>query len=141
MRFILLLGFIYVGSGCTLDLGQRPDCRLDRYECESGRCMVGKPWEVAGETAARVHDLEKVGKQVGGFSTRQEHALHSLQALDGHDMKLFTQAKEWCLKNLPPEDPSTLLHGDLSGQNIMVDLEGQTAPALIDWTFTILKPQ
>jgi hypothetical protein len=108
-----------------------------QIDLRAGRCMVGKPWEVAGEVAARVHDLRQVGMTVGGFKTREEHALHSLQDLDGHDIKLFSEAKEWCLKYLPPTQPTTLLHGDLSGQNIMIDLEGKVAPALIDWTFTI----
>ena len=107
-----------------------------QIDLRAGRCMVGKPWEVAGETAARVHDLSTVGQHVGGFPTRRAHALHSLDALDGNEMKLFDEAKEWCLKNLPPDESSTLLHGDLSGQNIMVNLEGKAAPALIDWTFT-----
>ena len=107
-----------------------------QIDLRAGRCMVGKPWEVAGEVAARVHDLYQVGETVGGFKTRHEHALHSLKDLDGHDVQLFSQAKQWCLSNLPPKEKTTLLHGDLSGQNIMIDLEGRVAPALIDWTFT-----
>jgi hypothetical protein len=106
-------------------------------DMRAGRCMVGKPWEVAGEIAARVHDLRGVGSAIGGFPTRQAHALSALQDLDGHQVALFKDAKAWCLENLPPDEPATLLHGDLSGQNIIVDLNGRVAPALIDWTFAI----
>ena len=108
-------------------------------DLRAGRCLAGKPWEVAGEIAAAVHmtDLE-IAEQVGGFPTRREHALEAIKALDGHDQAWFKVAKEWCLKHLPPEDePSALLHGDLSGQNILIDLKGGKAPALIDWTFTL----
>lgn len=107
-------------------------------DLRAGRCLAGKPWEVAGEIAACVHQFYEIGEQVGGFPSRREHALEALKALDGHDTDWFKIAKDWCLKHLPPEDePSTLLHGDLSGQNILMDLKGEKAPALIDWTFTL----
>lgn len=103
-----------------------------------GRCLAGKPWEVAGEIAAIVHQHPEVGEGVGGFPTRLDHATLALEDLKGHDAPLFKVAHEWGLKHLPPEgEPSTLLHGDLSGQNILMDLKGKLAPALIDWTFTI----
>lgn len=103
-----------------------------------GRCLAGKPWEVAGEIAATVHQLSELAEGVGGFPTRLEHATLALDDLRGHDAPLFDVAYAWGLKNLPPEgEPSTLLHGDLSGQNILIDLKGGQAPALIDWTFTI----
>lgn len=107
-------------------------------DLRAGRCLAGKPWEVVGEIAACVHQFAEVGEQVGGFATRREHVLHAIKALDGLDVAWFQTAKEWCLKHLPPEDaPSTLLHGDLSGQNILMDIKEGKAPALIDWTFTL----
>jgi len=110
----------------------------DPIDLRAGRCLAGKPWEVVGELAAVVHQLSEIGEQVGGYATRREHALSALTALDGHDLDWFKTAKEWCLKHLPPEEaPSTLLHGDLSGQNILMDFKSGKAPALIDWTFTM----
>lgn len=107
-------------------------------DLRAGRCLAGKPWEVVGEIAACVHQFAEVGEQVGGFETRRQHVLQAIKALDGHDVAWFKTAKEWCLKHLPPEDtPSTLLHGDLSGQNILMDIKEGKPPALIDWTFTL----
>ena len=103
-----------------------------------GRCLVGDPWEVAGEIAARVHDLTPVAEQLNGFATRREHAVHSMSVFEGLDESTFKDAHAWCLEHLPSEgEPSTLLHGDLSGQNILVDPQGKVAPAIIDWTFAL----
>ena len=104
-----------------------------------GRCLVGEPWEVAGEIAARVHDYQMIAEQLdGGFATRKAHALHHLELLGKLGERTFEEAKDWCQEHLPPDDqPSTLLHGDLSGQNILVHPQGLLAPALIDWTFAL----
>lgn len=104
-----------------------------------GRCLVGEPWEVAGEIAARVHDYHSVAERLeGGFKTRREHALHDLELLGQLEEGTFHEALAWCKDHLPPEGaPTTLLHGDLSGQNILVHPQGLLAPALIDWTFVL----
>lgn len=103
-----------------------------------GRCLVGHPWEVVGEIAARVHDLKEVGLRLDGFSTRREQALHDIQVLKESTESTFQRAYEWCLEHLPEEGQgTTLIHGDLSGQNILVHPEGLKAPALIDWTFAL----
>ena len=107
-------------------------------DLRAGRCMVGNPWSVAGEIAARVHDLTNVARNLNGYPTRRAHANSALKDLEGLESRIFEDARQWCLEHLPPEDqPATLLHGDLSGQNIFVDLEGKLPPALIDWTFVI----
>lgn len=106
-------------------------------DLRAGRCLVGQPWEVAGEIAARVHDLKMVADRLDGFETRRAHALDHIQILNTLGESTFQDAHQWCLENLPPEEPSTLLHGDLSGQNILVDPKGLKAPALIDWTFVL----
>ena len=106
-----------------------------------GRCLVGHPWEVVGEIAARVHDLSEVAKHLDGFSTRREQALSDIQilkTLGESGESTFTRAYDWCMQHLPIEgEPTSLIHGDLSGQNIMVHPEGLIAPALIDWTFAL----
>ena len=107
-------------------------------DLRAGRCMVGRPWDVAGEIAARVHQLDDVAEQLNGYESRYDHAIQSIQSLDGHELSIFGEAKAWCLENLPGEDePTCLIHGDLSGQNILVDVNGKQPPALIDWTFTL----
>ena len=107
-------------------------------DLRAGRCMVGQPWDVAGEIAARVHELNDVALALDGYATRRAHAIESIKSLDGHEHSIFKEAKAWCMEHLPPPNvPSTLLHGDLSGQNILVDIAGKQAPALIDWTFTL----
>jgi hypothetical protein len=103
-----------------------------------GRCLVGHPWEVVGEIAARVHDLRELSEHLDGFKTRREQALYDIEVLKRLGESTFERAYEWCLRHLPPEgEPTTLLHGDLSGQNILVHPEGLIAPALIDWTFAV----
>lgn len=108
-----------------------------QLDLRAGRCLVGDPWEVAGEIAARVHDLKVVADRLDGFETRRAHALNHIKVLKELNESTFLDAYQWCLEHLPPAEPSTLIHGDLSGQNILVHPQGLKAPALIDWTFVL----
>lgn len=134
-RFPKLIDDVEVGDSVVLYEKYVEGVPLD---LRVGRCMVGHPWEVVGEIAARVHDLEAVAQNLDGFATRREHALHTIEVLKGTGESTFDRAYEWCQAHIPDEGlPTTLIHGDLSGQNILVHPEGLLAPAIIDWTFTL----
>ena len=68
-----------------------------------------------------------------GNATRREHARAALRVLDGLDGVEFGEARRWAEAHLPPEEPGVLVHGDLLGQNILLDPGGP--PAVIDWEF------
>ena len=93
------------------------------------------PWEVVGQIAAIVHSLEvsHLADIVPGHDTRQTHAEARLEIFSDCKEPELREAHAWCLKHLPPAEPSTLLHGDLLGQNILLDWEGP--PAVIDWEY------
>ena len=97
------------------------------------------PWEVIGPMAAAIHAIP-VGTSspvVRDHETRRDHALACLAEVEeaGGD-PVADDAVAWIRAHLPPEDPSTLNHGDLLGQNILLDFDGP--PALIDWEYSLL---
>jgi len=109
-------------SGTTLDL-------------RAGRQSEVRPWEVVGQVAAAPHTLEvPVLRQlrVPGAATRREHALEALAVFDDLDEPEAVDAHAWALEHLPPPEPARLTHGDLLGQNILI--EPNEPPAVIDWT-------
>ncbi len=59
-----------------------------------------------------------------GAATRRAHALTGIAVLEARDRAELRDAHAWTLEHLPPETPSTLLHGDLLGQNILLALDG-----------------
>jgi aminoglycoside phosphotransferase (APT) family kinase protein len=76
---------------------------------------------------AEIEDL------VPGAPTRRAHALAAAGVLEGSGLAELADALAWAREHLPPETPSTLLHGDLLGQNILLDPCGP--PHVIDWEY------
>jgi aminoglycoside phosphotransferase (APT) family kinase protein len=68
----------------------------------------------------------------GGFARSAEES----RILDKLDNLEAADARTWAKENLPPDEPSAFLHGDLLGQNIVLQLEGP--PAVIDWEYARL---
>ncbi|MBN2191836.1 MAG: aminoglycoside phosphotransferase family protein [Polyangiaceae bacterium] len=109
-------------GGITLDL-------------RAGRQSGVRPWEVVGQIAAALHTLElPVLRQlrVPGAATRRDHALEALAVFNELDAPEAVDAQAWALEHLPPPEPARLTHGDLLGQNILI--EPNEPPAVIDWT-------
>ena len=104
-------------------------------DMRAGRQPSVKPWQVVGEIAASMHgiDVSSVPPFVEGFSTRRDHALAALATLDELDVAEIKDARAWALEHLPPSDEASLLHGDLLGQNILLDPGASPAFAVIDW--------
>ncbi|WP_437737411.1 phosphotransferase family protein [Sorangium sp. So ce1335] len=110
--------------------GSRP---LERGLCGARRAGSGSRGplrEVVARVAAAVHAVDAgdiLG--LGGHATRRAHALSEIAALDG--VPELREAERWARDHLPEDEPSTLLHGDLLGQNIL--LHWEEPYAVIDW--------
>jgi aminoglycoside phosphotransferase (APT) family kinase protein len=88
--------------------------------------------EVVAYVAATIHGVDLAGlPDLPGHATRQAHALAEIAAIGGVDALRETEA--WALAHLPPEEPASLLHGDLLGKNIL--LHPDKPPAVIDWEY------
>lgn len=110
-------------------------CRGVALDLRAGRQGLVRPWEIVARIAAAIHDVPGAGVEdvVPGAATRREHALAALGALEGRAEAELQDARAWALEHLPPETPSTLLHGDLLGQNILLVPDGRHH--VIDWEY------
>lgn len=108
-------------------------------DLRAGRQSSLRPWDIVAQVASAVHALngealavpENPGWKMPGFGTRRDHALASLSIFEGRPEPLLRDIHTWALENLPPAEPSVLLHGDLLGQNILL-APGEPL-GLIDW--------
>ncbi len=109
-------------------------------DLRAGRQFGLRPWEIVAQVAATVHTLNGASLspewKVPGFGTRRDHALASLSIFEGRPEPLLRDIHAWALENLPPAEPSVLLHGDLLGQNILL-APGEPL-GLIDWEWAQL---
>jgi aminoglycoside phosphotransferase (APT) family kinase protein len=104
-------------------------------DLRASRFPGGRPWELVGRVAAGVHavDPEPLRHALAGFGSRQEHALafagvlESVPGSDGEDVR------GWVRGHLPPDRPSSLLHGDLLGQNLLLSWD-DGPPVVLDWS-------
>ncbi|WP_437931229.1 phosphotransferase [Sorangium sp. So ce291] len=101
-------------------------------DLRAGRQPSAAPWEVIARVAATVHaiDVDDI-PGLGGHATRRAHALSEISAL--HGIPELREAERWAHDHLPQEEPSTLVHGDLLGQNILLHWEKPFA--VIDWEY------
>ncbi len=93
------------------------------------------PWEILGAVAAQVHHAEPP-EWLRGSATRRTHAALASLELERYDDPLVAQARAWIARHLPPDEPSSLLHGDLRGQNVLH--ADDAPPAVIDWEYAQL---
>lgn len=96
-----------------------------------------RPWEITGHVAAAVHAIADpaVLGCVTGFESRRQHAEDCATMLQGQEEPLLEEIQAWVREHLPPATPSVLLHGDLLGQNILINTwERDQPPAVIDWS-------
>ncbi|WP_437310940.1 phosphotransferase family protein [Sorangium sp. So ce388] len=101
-------------------------------DLRAGRQPSVAPWEVIARVAATVHaiDVDDI-PDLGGHATRRAHALSEISVL--HGVSELREAEQWALAHLPEEEPSTLVPGDLLGQNILLHWEKPLA--VIDWEY------
>lgn len=98
-------------------------------------------WEVIADVAAQVHrvPLDGLHGLVPNFGTRRRHALAELDEVSaiGGD-PVGDDALAWAQKHLPPEEDAVLVHGDLLGQNILLQLDDTEPVGLIDWEYSAI---
>ena len=58
-----------------------------------------------------------------------------LASLEGLEPAEARDARAWAHEHLPPAAPATLVHGDLLGQNILIDPTAELPFAVIDWEY------
>jgi aminoglycoside phosphotransferase (APT) family kinase protein len=100
-------------------------------DLRAGRQPSVKPHEVVAKIAAAVHSVDLAGIELRGHATRRAHAEAEIDSVFGAPE--LAEAELWAREHLPPDEPSTLIHGDLLGQNILVHPE--EPPAVLDWEY------
>jgi aminoglycoside phosphotransferase (APT) family kinase protein len=106
---------------------------LDLRDGKQGRV---RPWEIVATIAAGVHVIDTSAAALSfpdAPATRRDHARAALRSLETLEFAEARDAAAWAAENLPPEEPAALLHGDLLGQNILIDPSEARPFAAIDW--------
>lgn len=98
---------------------------------------TGEPCAILGPLAAAVHalDVQDLADILTSHPNRRAHArAHLTEELEGLPGPEAADALAWGLEHLPAEDPPHLIHGDLLGQNVLVNPLDPAAPiSLLDW--------
>jgi len=104
-------------------------------DLRAGKQPSVRPWQVVGEIAAAIHAVpgSAVNDVIPGTPTRRGHGLEAIAALEDLTPIEMRDAHAWAIAHLPPDKPSTLLHGDLLGQNILLAIDGPHH--VIDWEY------
>ena len=78
-------------------------------------------YRLIARVAASLHSLDPAGLEgvLGGYATEREHAEAEIEPLHELDFPEGRDALAWALEHLPPPSPSSFLHGDLLGQNLL----------------------
>lgn len=109
--------------------------------------LTEERWDLVGLTAnvaASIHRLpvEDLSTFVPGHETRRQHAEEWAERFEAYDAPEFVAAREWAAENMPPAESARLLHGDLLGQNVIVDVDDAwrevEAVHVIDWDAAML---
>jgi len=100
-------------------------------DLRAGR-QLKEPWQVVAELAAAIHAIAgtEVADVLPGAKTRRAHALDEISVLARPELG---EAHAWALAHLPPDEPSTLVHGDLLGPNILLGVD--EPDAVLDWEY------
>jgi hypothetical protein len=105
---------------------------LDLRAGRQGRVV---PWQKVGAIAAAIHRIGPAA--LPGlrprYATRRDHAEAAIEELGEMTEPEGREAHAWATEHLPPASPSTLVHGDLLGQNILVGFDERDA--VIDWEY------
>ncbi len=105
-------------------------------DLRAGRQARVRPWETVAKIAVTIHGIttNNLPWLEPRYSTRRDHALAAIREFDEIcNEPEATDARAWMQEHLPPAGPSTFIHGDLLGQNILLRL-GEP-DAVIDWEY------
>ncbi|MBN2365228.1 MAG: hypothetical protein EH225_04285 [Calditrichaeota bacterium] len=100
------------------------------------RFCMDLPWEIVAQIAAEIHNIQNVDlpDEMEYYATRREHVLACVSKYQKYRVSQIQDCLEWISANLPPEDNSCLIHGDLLNQNIYVS-EGNGV-SVLDWEYS-----
>jgi len=101
-------------------------------DLRAGRQPCVKPHEIIAQVASVIHAVDVAGLELSGHRTRRAHAEAEIATAFG--LPELEAAEAWAHEHLPADEPASLVHGDLLGQNIL--LHPTQPPAVIDWEFT-----
>jgi aminoglycoside phosphotransferase (APT) family kinase protein len=92
------------------------------------------PWELVARVAAAIHGLDATPLRghLPVHAARCDHALAWVARVEGLDEIEAKETSAWAFEHLPPAEPSSLLHGDLLGQNLKRTPNGDDV-GVIDW--------
>jgi aminoglycoside phosphotransferase (APT) family kinase protein len=104
-------------------------------DLRAGRQPRVRPWETVATIAAAIHNVTSsmLPWLAPRFTTRRDHAWAAIREFDNLNEAEAIDARAWMEEHLPPATPSTLVHGDLLGQNILLGL-GEP-DAVLDWEY------
>lgn len=107
-------------------------------DLRAGRQGRVRPWATVATIAAAIHKVTMDGLPwlAPRSATRRDHAKAAIRFLDGMSEPEAIDARAWTEEHLPPATSSTLIHGDLLGQNILLGLS--EPDAVIDWEYAEL---
>ena len=94
-----------------------------------------RPWVTVARAAAAIHAVrvEEFAWLIPRYATRLDHARTAIAEIDELGEPEVIDARAWMLQHLPPATASSLVHGDLLGQNILLGLD--QPDAVIDWEY------
>lgn len=103
-------------------------------------------WDAAGEAIARLHnvDYEAVGLadfgKPGNYVERQfkRWAGQYEYTRDAIENPALDAVIEWIPEHIPPDDETTIVHGDLQFPNMMFHRDRAEVIALLDWELSTL---
>jgi aminoglycoside phosphotransferase (APT) family kinase protein len=92
----------------------------DELELQPGPKASVRPWERVAAIAAAIHAIPgyELASVLPGSDSRKHHLRRALKVFRGLDQVEMREARAWARANLPPDEASTLVHGDLRSQNI-----------------------
>ncbi len=130
IRLPRVVGAIPVAGGLALVQEMVSGIPLD---LRASRCPGGRPWEVVAQAASVCHGVNAhlIPSIVPRQATRRAHALAVLARLEAIAIPEAKDAHAWGMEHLPPDEPGSLLHGDLLGQNLLLSFDKPLG--VIDW--------
>jgi aminoglycoside phosphotransferase (APT) family kinase protein len=105
-------------------------------DLRAGRQASVRPWLVVGEIAAALHRVPTEGLhgRLPGSADRADFSSREIESLAmGRDHPDVARAIDWATSRRLSSGPATVIHGDLLGQNILLDPEQR--PTVIDWEY------
>jgi aminoglycoside phosphotransferase len=96
-----------------------------------------EPLRIVARVAIEVHTLAKSAfTHLAQHADSQSHVMANLNALPGPLFEKFVEAanaRDWILGQLPHDQASTVLHGDLLPQNLLFENREKPQIAVLDW--------